>query len=194
MKRVLNKDEINKRLQTCFVDFFPDEFDKLLSEGANVNAQFAEWGGRSLLSEACCRGEQRKVRFLLSRAADVNLTDQLGKTCAHYAYECGHVELGNWLIFNTEIDIHIEDTQGRSVLDQRSLALTEHETDIFGTEKTLKPNFGTIDVNGFYPLEEEEKQVSPEETFVLGGLGVSYAQGSGLSGTRWLLRSNTRRH
>lgn len=97
----------------------------LLDAGADINEQ--DYQGRSALMQACSEGNEEISRFLIDAGAMVNLTDHEGQNCAHYAFCMEHIELGNWLISNTDVDTSAVDADGRTPLDWKHLLDDEED-------------------------------------------------------------------
>ena len=68
----------------------PTILDKLLSAGANPDAQTAEHGSTALIT-AASYGYEKGVEILLNAAADVNIQNSDGATALHAAAEKGHL-------------------------------------------------------------------------------------------------------
>ena len=75
----------------------PTILDKLLSAGANPNAQTADNGGTALM-QAAAHDYEKRVEVLLNAAADVNLQDSYGATALHYATEERHLAVSKILL------------------------------------------------------------------------------------------------
>ena len=75
----------------------PTILDKLLSAGANLNTQTAEYGHTALM-HAAGYGYEKGVEILLNAAADVNIQGSDGDTALHYAAENGHLAVCKMLL------------------------------------------------------------------------------------------------
>ena len=69
-----------------------------LGEGSEPTATENEGKPAKSLHEAAVDGDIRQVKLLISKGADVNAKNKLGKTALHYASEKGHTDVARLLI------------------------------------------------------------------------------------------------
>lgn len=74
-----------------------NEIREAVEQGANVNAVGGETN-RTALMQAAEYGRLEMAKFLISKAADLNLIDRLGRTALTIAAECDHPELAEFLV------------------------------------------------------------------------------------------------
>jgi ankyrin repeat protein len=93
-----------------------DQMKTLLAKNAHSLNKVDE-NGMSLLMWACDRGNLDMVKFLTERGADVNLQDNDGQTCLHYAVSCEYQEIIQFLIEESKIDLNLVDSDGQKAQD-----------------------------------------------------------------------------
>ncbi|MCB9228075.1 MAG: ankyrin repeat domain-containing protein [Deltaproteobacteria bacterium] len=86
-----------------------------LSAGADPDEK-SECGGWTPLLLAAFRGDKEILEHLLAARANINLSDDHGKTPLHWALLRGHTELADILIQTTEINLNQADEDGRTPL------------------------------------------------------------------------------
>ena len=88
--------ELSPLIAACITDrgqqMDPTILDKLLSAGANLNTQTAEYGNTALI-EAARFSYEKGVEALLNAAADVNIQNSYGDTALHDAAAEGHLAI-----------------------------------------------------------------------------------------------------
>jgi acyl-CoA-binding protein len=79
--------------------------------------------GMTLLMWACDRGHVHIVKYLLEAQAQVNVRDNDGQTCLHYASSCEHVDIVRLLVIDGGgggsqlVDKSIADNEGLRAID-----------------------------------------------------------------------------
>ncbi len=109
--------------------------DKLLSEGANVNAKTPD--GATALMGAVYYGYPQTSRLLMERGADVNAKTDGGVTALHYAAQQGHVEIAQDLL-RKGADPDPVSAAGNTPLELARAAGHQDVVDL------LQPNSGTM--------------------------------------------------
>lgn len=155
----LDLDLLNEVLQVACFNEKPKIATLLIAFGANLHEN-------DLILQCCKRGLSKIVKYLVGRGCNVNQTCKNDKNCGHYAYLNGHKDLGNWLIYKTNLKCCQRDHKNRTVLDCRKLGLAENK----------------------YQFDEEENE---NDIFVLNSKD-KIACGSGLKGIKWLQRKRTK--
>lgn len=87
---------------------------------ANIDAQ--DRYGRTSLMIACCRDDSNMFHCLMDHNPDINKQDLYGKTALMHSILRKHLGLSFVLLNSPNIDLHVRDKSGNSVLD---LAVSE---------------------------------------------------------------------
>lgn len=67
------------------------------------------------------------VYLLVTRGAAIQAVDSQGYSVLHHAVQSGCLDVVQWLIENTEIDINIKDSQNQTPLSLCEAAINEFE-------------------------------------------------------------------
>jgi ankyrin repeat protein len=107
----------------------PDEVERLLDEGANVNAAKDKYRS-TVLMLASARGDLQLMSLLVARGADVNAGDADGWTALMGATVEGHVDAVKFLL-DKGADVHATNSEGETALMMASRMNNTEIRDLF---------------------------------------------------------------
>lgn len=82
---------------------------------ARINEQ--DNNGITALHRSCLSGQLEAARLLVENGAELELRDDQGWSCLHYAASGGHVDIVNYLINSCSVDVAATSFEGKLAID-----------------------------------------------------------------------------